>query len=154
MSQERVGTQIFHSGIAQCTCWKSFRPKGRAEGNALSFTHSITCRKSGSPCRNCLGSYLDKMQTLFVVCNSTHDISIVTGGGAGGNRPHCLHGSLKTVERASALQCLLPGRCSMVKSYSARISSHRATCPCDSLKFRNHCKELRSVRTIKRQPQR
>ncbi|KRY98568.1 hypothetical protein T11_4867 [Trichinella zimbabwensis] len=50
-------------------------------------------------------------------------------------------------DNASALQWALPGRWSTLKSYSASCSSQRATCPSGSLKLRNQCRQLWSVRT-------
>jgi len=48
---------------------------------------------------------------------------------------HCLQ---KGLETPSTLLCNRPGRCSMVKSYSARISTQRARIPSGRLNVCNH----------------
>ncbi|KRY24011.1 hypothetical protein T12_821 [Trichinella patagoniensis] len=63
------------------------------------------------------------------------------------SRPH----SVQLVrDSASALPCRRPARCSTSKSSSARLSSHRATCPSGSLKMVNQRRQLWSVRTRNR----
>ena len=49
--------------------------------------------------------------------------------------PHCLQGNL---DKASAMECLWPGQCTIVKSYSCNFSNRRANCPSGSLNLHSH----------------
>ncbi|KRY46570.1 hypothetical protein T03_12603 [Trichinella britovi] len=63
------------------------------------------------------------------------------------SRPHCAQ---LVRDSASALRCRRPAPCSTSKSSSAKLSSHRATCPSGSLKVVSQRRQLWSVRTRNR----